>query len=145
MRRKKEATRSNKQTRQSNAAHPRQSLFLEKMSCLRWDSNPRHSILKTCTYMYILYMYWIVHLYMYIHEVLHTTTFAHASFTLCLLSVSFWSTITKSVLPEAYIHVGCAVLLCLVCLTLLAFFFLPSHLSFKNMYMYPWKVQISSA
>ena len=39
--RKKQA-RSNKQTRQSNTAHPRQSLFLEKMSCLRWDSNPRH-------------------------------------------------------------------------------------------------------
>ena len=31
---------------------------------------------------------------------------------------------------------ACAVLLCLVCLTLLASFFLPSHLSFKNMYMY---------
>ena len=31
----------------------------------------------------------------------------------------------------------CAVLLCLVCcLTLLASFFLPSHLSFKNMYIY---------
>ena len=42
--RKKQA-RSNKQTRQSNTAHPRQSLFLEKMSCLRWDSNTRHSIL----------------------------------------------------------------------------------------------------
>ena len=32
--RKKQA-RSNKQTRQSNTVHPRQSLFLEKMSCLR--------------------------------------------------------------------------------------------------------------
>ena len=31
--RKKQA-RSNKQTRQSNTVHPRQSLFLEKMSCL---------------------------------------------------------------------------------------------------------------
>ena len=40
--RKKQA-RSNKQTKQSNTAHPRQSLFLEKMSCLGWDSNPRHS------------------------------------------------------------------------------------------------------
>ena len=30
---------------------------------------------------------------------------------------------------------GCAVLLCLVCLALLASFFLPSHLSFKNMYI----------
>ena len=39
--RKKQA-RSNKQTRQSNTAHPRQSLFLTKMS---WDSNPRHSTL----------------------------------------------------------------------------------------------------
>ena len=38
--RKKQAS-ANKQTRQSNTAHPRQSLFLEKMSCLRWDSNPR--------------------------------------------------------------------------------------------------------
>ena len=37
--RKKQA-RLNKQTRQSNTAHPRQSLFLEKMSCLAWDSNP---------------------------------------------------------------------------------------------------------
>ena len=44
---KKKQARSNKQTRQSNTAHPRQSLFLEKMSCLRWDSNPRHSILYT--------------------------------------------------------------------------------------------------
>ena len=42
--RKKQA-RSNKQTRQSNTAHPRQSLFLRKMSCLGWDSNPRHSTL----------------------------------------------------------------------------------------------------
>ena len=33
-------------------------------------------------------------------------------------------------------YLGCAVLLCLVCLTLLASFFLPSHLSFKNMYAF---------
>ena len=32
-----------------------------------------------------------------------------------------------------YMHMGA--LLCLVCLTLLASFFLPSHLSFKNMYI----------
>ena len=44
--RKKQA-RSNKQTRQSNTAHPRQSLFLRKMTCLGWDSNPRHSTLQT--------------------------------------------------------------------------------------------------
>ena len=40
MRRKKERSKqgqTNKQTRQSNTAHPRQSLLLEKMSCLRWD------------------------------------------------------------------------------------------------------------
>ena len=38
-----------------------------------------------------------------------------------------------------YIHVHLGVLCCFalfVCLTLLASFFLPSHLSFKNMYMY---------
>ena len=34
----------NKQTRQSNTAHPRQSLFLRKMSCLGWDSNPRYTL-----------------------------------------------------------------------------------------------------
>ena len=33
-------------------------------------------------------------------------------------------------------YLGCAVLLCLVCLILLASFFLPSHLSFKNMYIH---------
>ena len=41
---------------------------------------------------------------------------------------------------------GCAVLLCLVCLfdllTLLASFFLPSHLSFKNMYIHVQRVQV---
>ena len=30
-------------TRQSNTAHPMQSLFLRIMSCLGWDSNPQHS------------------------------------------------------------------------------------------------------
>ena len=29
-----------------------------------------------------------------------------------------------------------------VCLTLLAYFFLPSHLSFKNMYIYMYKVYV---
>ena len=37
--RKKQA-RSNKQTRQSNTAYPRQSLFLEKISCLRLGLEP---------------------------------------------------------------------------------------------------------
>ena len=43
--RKKEASKVKQTTRQSNTAHPRQSLFLRKMSCLGWDSNPRHSTL----------------------------------------------------------------------------------------------------
>ena len=43
--RKKEASKVIQTTRQSNTAHPRQSLFLRKMSCLGWDSNPRHSTL----------------------------------------------------------------------------------------------------
>ena len=38
---------------------------------------------------------------------------------------------------------GCAVLLCLVCLTLLASFFLPSHLSFKNMHMYMYIIHVA--
>ena len=41
--RKKEASKVKQTTRQSNTAHPRQSLFLRKMSCLGWDLNPRHS------------------------------------------------------------------------------------------------------
>ena len=39
------ANKQGKQTRQSNTAHPWQSLFQRKMSCLGWDSNPRHSTL----------------------------------------------------------------------------------------------------
>ena len=58
--RKKEASKV-KQTRQSNTTHPRQSLFLRKMSCLGWDSNPRHSTLNRTLYMYMqiynAYMY----------------------------------------------------------------------------------------
>ena len=38
MRDEKEEARSNKQDKAT--AHPRQPLFLRKMSCLRWDSNP---------------------------------------------------------------------------------------------------------
>ena len=46
--RKKQA-RSNKQTRQSNTAHPRQSLFLGKneLHVPQVGLNPRHSILQT--------------------------------------------------------------------------------------------------
>ena len=43
--RKKEASKVIQTTRQSNTTHPKQSLFLTKMSCLVWDSNPRHSAL----------------------------------------------------------------------------------------------------
>ena len=44
--RKKEASKVKQTTRQSNTAHPRQLFnFLRKISCLRWDSNPRHSTL----------------------------------------------------------------------------------------------------
>ena len=40
--RKKEASKVIQTTRQSNTAHPRQSLFQRKMSCLGWDLNQRH-------------------------------------------------------------------------------------------------------
>ena len=49
--RKKQA-RSNKQTRQSNTAHLRQSLYPEKMSCLRWEQTNKakqHSTPKAVT------------------------------------------------------------------------------------------------
>ena len=52
--RKKQARSNKQQLRQSNSAHPRQSLFLRKMSCLGWDSNPRHSTLLTeCSTIYM--------------------------------------------------------------------------------------------
>ena len=35
---------SQSNTTQHNATHPRQLFFKEKMSCLRWNSNPRHSV-----------------------------------------------------------------------------------------------------
>ena len=41
--RKKEASKVKQTTRQRNTAYPRQSLFLRKMSCHGWESNPRHS------------------------------------------------------------------------------------------------------
>ena len=41
----------------------------------------------------------------------------------------------KNELPQVYMGVLCCFAL-FVCLTLLASFFLPSHISFKNMYMY---------
>ena len=41
------------------------------------------------------------------------------------------------IFPRKNDCLGCAVLLCLiVCLTLLTFFFLPSHLSLKHAYMH---------
>ena len=53
--RKKEASKVKQITNQSNTAHPRQSLFQRKMSCLGWDSNPQHSNIDRALYQ--LYMY----------------------------------------------------------------------------------------
>ena len=53
---------------------------------------------------------------------------------------------TAQVLPDLhtlYMYVLCCFAL-FVCLTLLASFFLPSHLSFKNMYMYNVYVHVES-
>ena len=54
--RKKQA-RSNKQTRQSNTAHPRQSLFLEKMSCLSETEIEAEGTQATCMESTCIYMY----------------------------------------------------------------------------------------
>ena len=43
--RKNVASKVIQTAKQSNTAHPRQSLFQGKMSCLEWDLNPRHSAL----------------------------------------------------------------------------------------------------
>ena len=71
--RKKEASKAIQTTRQSNTAHPRQSLFQRKMSCLGWNYNRRHSTLETCSmYMYIhvhvhlLYNYYVC-IYIHVH------------------------------------------------------------------------------
>ena len=85
MRRRKEASKVKQTTKRSNTAHPRQSLFLRKMSCLGWDSNPHVQLI-------------------FLGKV---TAFG----VLCCFAL-------------------------FVCLTLLASFFLPSHLSFKNMYIH---------
>ena len=53
MRRKKEASKVKQTNKASNTAHSRQSLSLINMSCLGWDSNPRHSTLETERSMYI--------------------------------------------------------------------------------------------
>ena len=50
--RKKEVSMVIQTTRQSNTAHPRQSLFQRKMSCLGWDLNPRHVQVQTSPDMY---------------------------------------------------------------------------------------------
>ena len=58
----------------------------------------------------------------------------------CIECRGFESHLRQLIFSRKSDCLGCAVLLCLVCLfvclTLLASFFLPSHLSFKNMYMY---------
>ena len=50
--RKREASKVEQTIKQSNTTHPRQSHFQRKMSCLRWDSTPRHS---ACTCMMVVY------------------------------------------------------------------------------------------
>ena len=70
--RKKQA-RSNNQTRQSNTAHPRQSLFQRKMSCIGWDSNTRHSIhVDTCIHVQMhICIYKCTHVGTCIHVHIH--------------------------------------------------------------------------
>ena len=55
--RKKQA-RSNKQTRQSNTAHPRQSLFLENMYMYMWDTgSDKHALSQTSPYNIMVWVY----------------------------------------------------------------------------------------
>ena len=62
------------------------------------------------------------------------------AYTLCVLSVELKDShlMNKAQTIKIYVHVHLGVLCCFalfVCLILLASFFLPSHLSFKNMYI----------
>ena len=93
MRRKEEASKAEQTTRQSNTAHPRQSLFIRKMSSLGWDSEP--STMYTL-YPYIQYMLYstcytvpcsciqLIHVYGYtcIH-VLYMYTWTCYCFSIC--------------------------------------------------------------
>ena len=97
-------------TRQSNTAHPRQSLFLRKMSCLRWDSNPR------------IYMYMKIFIYfskplrllysLIIYEIVNFSFFALyslllLSFFLYLKSVPIYVIVHVHIIhmPIVHIHV----------------------------------------
>ena len=51
--RKKQEKSNKQQGKATQHTYPRQSFFVRKMSCLGWDSNPRHSTLDM--YMYIHY------------------------------------------------------------------------------------------
>ena len=80
--RKKQA-RSNKQTRQSNTAHPRQSL---KMSCLGWDSNPRHYTLDRALYQ-LSYQGNLAGMYVYVYLEIEFIMWATLTSSQLLLSI----------------------------------------------------------
>ena len=97
--RKKQA-RSNKQTRQSNTAHPRQSLFLEKMSCFRWDSNPRHSHMYDFTVIIQSYPYTSV-VESYESADRHTYISAAVTALSCLLMLLGLTVLYKKLAPRS--------------------------------------------
>ena len=81
---------------------------------------------------------------MYMHAVMFCTCTV-CTFILCYMQYTCTCTSTCSFYLDVYVHVhvhtvtALGVLCCFalfVCLTLLASFFLPSHLSFKNMYVF---------
>ena len=83
----------------------------------------------TCIYMY-MYMH-TVHVYAYSTCICIQYMYIHV----LIYMYRFESHPRQLIFSRKSDCLGCAVLLCLVCLlTLLASFFLPSHLSFKNMY-----------
>ena len=74
---RKKQSRSNKQTRQSNTAHPRQSLFLEKMSCLGGGGGGGGGGLEPTTLytldraLGLVFVHIIIVNYMYIYCIIH--------------------------------------------------------------------------
>ena len=88
--RKKEASKVKQTTR-----HPRQLLFLRKMNCLRWDSNPRHSthVIHVHVYMYTSIIF--IHYIHYIHCIyVHRHVYMHILYTLHL---SWWGLTSRGI------------------------------------------------
>ena len=98
---------------------------------------PSHLSLKSCMW-YVLLFIALPCLFIPLHHTIAFTSGPRTAFSEWSNHLYFIQVHILLSLSMMHIHVclGCAVLLCLVCLTLLAYFFLPSHLSLKTCMWY---------